>query len=125
QIDAYKEADYRNKLRAETSEKQYKWSKEKKRKEKRIFSTLIGSLILGLLLGGVGLILDQSFLYNLMVIIVVLGLGQWILGKKEIKETSEILVGHEVPDDFSTYVTENQKQVAEQLLMEYDENRSN
>src|SRR5690625_4596090 len=50
QIDAYKEADYRNKLRAETSEKQYKWSKEKKRKEKRIFSTLIGSLILGLLL---------------------------------------------------------------------------
>ena len=125
QIDAYKEADYRNKLRAETSEKQYKWSKEKKRKEKRIFSTLIGSLICGLLLGGVGLILDQSFLYNLMVIIVVLGLGQWFLGKKEIKETSEILTNPEGSGNHSINVTEKQKQAAEQLLMEYDENRSN
>ena len=125
QIDAYKEADYRNKLWAETSERQFKWTKEKKRKEKRIFSTLIGSLVLGLLLGGLGLIFDQSFLFNFIMIIVVLGLGQWLLGKKEIKETSEILVSREVPSDLPTNVTEEEKQAAEQLLMEYDENRSN
>lgn len=124
QIDAYKEADYRNKLQEETSKKQSKWAKDKKRKEKRMNSILIGSLVIGLVLGGIGLILEQSLLYNFMVIMVMLGLGQWLLGKKGIKETSDLLASREILQDFSSNITESQKQEADQLLMKYDENRS-
>src|SRR5699024_4925828 len=91
QLDIYKEFDYKSKLKDEASEKKKKWEKEKVLKEKRIMSLLIGNLIIGLLAGGLGLLLEFPFLYNLMAITVILGIGQWVLGKKTIQETSHLL----------------------------------
>lgn len=124
QIDAYKESDYRHKLNKETSEKQIKWEKEKTFKEKRMKSLLVGGLIIGSVIGGAGFLLDIPFLYNVMTMIVIIGIGQWIWGKRAIQDTSVLLMNHEDPHDHTILITESQKQEAEQLLMEHDENRS-
>src|SRR5699024_10961145 len=67
---------------------------------------------------------NQSFLYNLMIIIIILGLSQWTMGKRGIKKTTELFVNRDISQDYSINITEEQKQIAEQTLMEYDENRS-
>src|SRR5699024_4601749 len=56
-------------------------------------------------------------------IIVMLGFGQWVFGKRGTKETSQLLDNDEFSQESITF-TEAQKKTAEQLLMKHDENRT-
>lgn len=123
-LDKYKEYDYFNKATNASIHKQMKWEKTKYQKEKNIKSILLGSVVLGVVIGGVGLLFDQSFLYFFMTIIFIIGLGQWIWGKKAIKETTSLLANDDPIEAPSMKVTNNEKQEAEGLLIQDDENRS-
>lgn len=122
QIDEYKEFAYRNKLQEETFKQQLKWKKEKQNKKKQMYYLLIGSFILALFTGVIGFTLNYSFLYNLTAVIVMLGIGQWLLGKRGIKETSDLLNKRVLSEDHSISITETEKKAAEEALAEYDEN---
>lgn len=122
-LDIYKEHDFLKRMAKETSNQQLKWKKTKQQKERNMKSLLIASVVLGVLLGSTGLFLDLSILYYMMTVIFIIGFGQWIWGKKSIKETTRLLASQKVKEGSSKQVTMINKQEAEELLMKDDESR--
>lgn len=123
-LDMYKEHHYLEKATTETALRQGQWKNTKQSKERRMKLLLISSIVAGLFTCGLGIFLDSAILYYMMTIILVIGFGQWFLGKRTIQETTNLFASHEVITTPSIKVTKQEKQEAEELLENDDENRS-
>lgn len=123
-IDMSKEQDYIEKRNEHTDEKKSDWKKLRERKTKNINVVLVSSIFLGILSGLFGLLLDASILYPVMFIVLVGGLVQFILGKRSIKETNEILINESNTNVTTSPVTNEEKLAAEKQLQNHDENKN-
>lgn len=123
QIDLYKEQNYLQKRQQNVSDQHVHWEKLKNKKHKNMNLILISSLLLSLLLGIAGLVVDEMVLYLLTCLILTIGIGQYLRGKREIKETSALLASESKIAKDLTLITEEEKNLAEQRLQHDDENR--
>lgn len=97
-----------------TNQQQKKWEKTYENKKRKNNNLLIGSLIFSLLMTSIGYFFDLQFLYNITVLIFVIGLSQWFIGKNSLKEI-QVLVRNSEPND--SIMTMQEKHESEQVLL--------
>lgn len=124
QIDTYKETNYMNQLQRASTKKHELWKESKKVRQSSNNNILIGSIIAALLAGLSAKLFNIPFLYNLMLVLPIVGVSLWVWGKKTIRETDAILSPTD-KSEISTHITAEEKQYAEELLSEDERRRSN
>lgn len=102
------------------NEQRANFSLLKKQKQKTSINLLIGSIIIGVLFGIYGVFQEYFWCYGVMAGLIVVGIAQWALSKRSIQTMEQLVTNttHQ-PDDF--IVTLEEKQEAEELLANCDE----
>lgn len=122
-IDLHKEQNFFQRRNKESDENQIHWGKIKVKKNKKIKTILMSSVLFGLIIGVVGFMLDATFLYSVMLLAFIIGLGQYVWGKQSIKETTDLLMKETQIEGHLPIVTDEEKEVAELQLQDHDENK--
>ncbi len=103
-----------NQLLRKLNEDAQNREKERSKEKQRTSNTLIGSIITAVLAGVGALITDYSWLYTVMLIVLVLGIGQWLMTKRNHKQFDSVLRAYR--QQSSEHVTEEERREAEDLL---------
>ncbi|WP_026905658.1 ATP-binding protein [Paucisalibacillus globulus] len=114
-IDTYKENKLLEALQQENSHKHKKWTRTREQTTKRIGLWLGASILIGIVFGVIGLLLEIPFMINISAVAIVLGITQWMLGKKSIKSMETMLKESSTPQTVEL-VTEDEIERAEHHL---------
>ncbi|WP_339228847.1 AAA family ATPase [Oceanobacillus sp. FSL K6-2867] len=116
-LDIFKSNQLMKQLKEDAKEKE-----KARNKDKQLASNLfIGSIIIALFAGIGAVMMDISWLYTVMLLVLVLGTGQWLMTKRTHKELDYVLQEYE---QFGEQVTEAERREAEQLLEMQDTYKS-
>lgn len=85
-----REVEVLQRMQEEADRKQKTWNKRKKKKEKNIQFIFLGSLALAIILALVGFVMTIDWLPLIGFIVLLVGLGQWVIGKRSLKEWDDI-----------------------------------
>lgn len=121
-IHAYKQQGYIQSMKDDTKKNQQKWRQIKEQKEKTGVNILVGSIVLAIFSGVSGWLFDYNNLYSIMIIIIVVGIGQWLWGKRSIHEMEQIMNEHEQPTEPG--VSNTAYKEAESLLAVHKKNEA-
>lgn len=97
-------------------EQQQTWEKKNDAKVKKMSYILSGSLLISLVLGMTAFLLNVPMLYHAMIVLIVIGCGQWYFGKQSIKQMKHVLTHHERVDESRLRITAEEKNKADKLL---------
>ncbi|WP_099157342.1 ATP-binding protein [Virgibacillus ndiopensis] len=103
-ISEYKQQTSLDKLREDSYNQREKWQKIKEQKNRQSINLLIGSIIFALISGSFAVLWDSTIFYGLMAILILVGVIQWIVGKKSINNMEQMLL-HDQIDGLGTQVT--------------------
>ena len=117
----YNNRQYMQSLQEANTHKQSKWLSLKKQQEKRLTAVLIGSVIAAIVLVITANAVDHSGFYFGAVVSLLLGVGQYMWGKQSFNMTEQVLRGE--ADEISAHTTREEKERAESLLAEDNQNR--
>src|SRR5690625_5203924 len=117
----YNNRQYMQSLQEANTHKQSKWLSLKKQQEKRLTAVFIGSVIAAIVLVIIANAVDHSGFYFGAVVSLLLGAGQYMLGKQSFNMTEQVLQGE--ADEVSAHTTREEKERAESLLAEDNQNR--
>src|SRR5699024_8156716 len=101
-------------VKAAKNNQKLKWKKAKKQKEKRISNLFLGSVVAAVLIALLASIADNSLLFTGTVILLLLGGGQYFLGKRSLHVTDQFLDTNEEVISSST-ITREEKENIEHL----------
>ncbi|MGY0694948.1 AAA family ATPase [Virgibacillus sp. FSP13] len=120
----YKQNTYRQSMMDDAKQQQQKWQRIKKQKEKSSITMLIASFALAILCGMIGWLLPNKSLFGITFIFVVIGIGQWLWGKRSIHELEQMLTSEEAPSATPPVITKAQYEKAETLLAMQKDNEA-
>src|SRR5699024_2190967 len=121
EMNNYNNRQYMQSLQEANTHKQSKWLSLKKQQEKRLTAVFIGSVIAAIVLVVIANTVDHSGFYIGSVVSLLLGAGQYIWGKQSFKMTEQVLHGE--AGEVSAQTTREEKEKAENLLAEDNQNR--
>ncbi|MBP1968972.1 uncharacterized protein YhaN [Virgibacillus natechei] len=122
-INEYKEHDLVKKLKRESVQKQKEWENKKTIKEKNIHHMLIGSIVFSMLAGIIALFTESPWVIYLIPILLIVGVGQWVWGRKTIRDIDNVLIQDELQVPSFT-ITKEEREEAEKLLTSDNRNRN-
>ncbi|RKQ31270.1 ATP-binding protein [Oceanobacillus halophilus] len=105
----------------EQNRKSWKFKKEKKHKNIMLF--LMVAILFAVISGGSAVVLDRSWIYSITVLLLVLGIGQWFLGKNSLKEMEIMMESDQYASEMQE-ISKEEKQEAERRLLRH-KNRMN
>lgn len=109
-LDTFKSTQLMDKLKRDAKKRE-----EAQNKENQLASNvLIGSIIVAILLGIGAILTDYSWLYTIMLLTLVLGIGQWLMTKRTNKEFDHVLEDYH--EQSGQQVTEAERREAAELL---------
>lgn len=120
-VNAYKEFNLLQQVKTTSDLRQNNWEKTMAKKEVNSRNMLIGCIMLSLLFGATAIIFTHPWLFNVMIIFLIIGAGQWLWGKHNTKEMKKIL-GADDSQVMKQQISENEKEQAEQLLSRNHQN---
>lgn len=118
QLNGHKEFDLLHKLKADSIERQNAWQKNMENKQKNSRTVFIGCIILSLLAGLSAITFTLPWLFNVMVLFLIIGAGQWLWGKHTAKEMQKLFTGESTQEP-DGQITAQEKEQAEQLLAQH------
>lgn len=103
------------KLKLDSADKRKEWEKNKQAKEKNSKNILLVSILFSLVIGVGGIITDNSWTFYFIPLFLIIGIGQWLWGKKTIKDIENLLLqkSHQAT---ASHITNEEKEEAERLL---------
>lgn len=119
-IQTYEENTMEIKLRLQTEANEQQLTQQTIKRQKKQLLILVSSLLLALLTGLSGLILEETFLYVVMIIIGVIGVIQWFAEHQIIKETGQLLEAEKGGTKLSPHVSTDERREADRLLKEHE-----
>src|SRR5699024_8426566 len=111
---------YMQSLQEANTHKQSKWLSLKKQQEKRLTAVFIGSVIAAIVLVIIANAVAHSGFYSGAVVSLLLGAGQYMLGKQSFNMTEQVL--QRVADEVSAQTTSEEKARAESSLADDNQN---
>ncbi|WP_085992802.1 ATP-binding protein [Oceanobacillus senegalensis] len=91
EISNHQEQYLLEKLHSEANLQRKGWREKRLKKEKQMTVFLIISMLIAAAAGGLAIFSDNSLFFDLMVIILVIGFGQWMWGKYHLKEMDHMI----------------------------------
>lgn len=125
QVNQYQEFDVVQKLRKESDLREQTWKDKMTEKQKNHRTSFIGAVVFSLIAGLGAVAFTNNWLYVVMVMLLLMGVVQWLWGKHTVKEMTEMLASDAAqlsPSHVS--VTEAQKEAAKQQLSLHEQNQT-
>lgn len=97
------------------------WEKNKSSKVRKMIYILLGSVVGGIFLGLMAFFQEQPGLYHLMILLFMIGFGQWYVGQQSIKQANTMIENNYVTNETLPHVTVGEKTEAEQQLHKNEE----
>ncbi|WP_068675711.1 AAA family ATPase [Oceanobacillus sp. Castelsardo] len=99
-------------LQNEAAQKQQNWRENRVKKEKSMNFYLISSLVIAVIFSIIGLVTDIRFLLDISFLLLLFGVGQWMWGRKGLKEM-EVVIQSEYQTDAFNVISKEEVQDAE------------
>jgi len=114
-----KEDDLRKKLQEENERRQTNWKRIQEQEQKKRQIGLVGFSTIALFAGFIAFFSDLNWLYPVMVFMFILGVGQWLLGKRSIDKMEKLFSADKYQQSKS--VTAEELADIERLLNEHQQ----
>ncbi len=124
QINQFKDNDERTKIRHESDQKTHTWKKKIAKQEKNSRMCLIGAVILSLAAGVMAISVTLTWMYAVMIALLIIGTGQWVWNRNIIKGMKEMLSPADDRDLSAQQITMAEKEQAEKSNAHHEENRT-
>lgn len=105
-------------IQNEAVQKQQNWKKRREKKEKSMNNFLISCLVIAVIFSMIGLLTDIRSILPISIILLLIGVGQWIWGRRTLKEM-EVVIQTEFQTDTFTTLSKEEIQDAEIQISDY------
>jgi uncharacterized protein YhaN len=117
-IDRFNKYNVVQSIQNEAVQKQQNWKKRREKKEKSMNNFLISCLVIAVILSMIGLLTDIRSILPISIILLLIGVGQWIWGRRTLKEM-EVVIQTEFQTDNFTTLSKEEIQDAEIQISDY------